>query len=174
MTTGAAAAEPEATPTPVPADSRLGDVAHLMTLDAASLDHEGGSPVITNDTVNRLADRGVLTIGPPLQHAPTLELATGTVSQTKLREKWRRRVFSQRSRIAGVEAELAGLDAKIDALEDTALAASTKSKMKVWIRIDEARKQREIVKRRLGDERSKLATIIREARKEGAQPGWFR
>jgi septal ring factor EnvC (AmiA/AmiB activator) len=127
--------------------------------------------------VDRLGDRGMLTTCAPGRQASG-ESAIGAAPisgrpDAKRRSYWRKRVDKQRDRIADVEEELALLDAKIDALEDRAFQSS-RNAAKLWAQADEQRERRRVVEDRLKRERSKLSAIIREARQEGAQPGWFR
>jgi septal ring factor EnvC (AmiA/AmiB activator) len=148
-----------------------------MTIDRTAIEQSDGSMVITNDTVERLGELGVLTSGSyevgSAEPSANRRGATDSKTEAKRRTRWRRKVDEQRAQIAKVETELARVDAKIDSLEDAAFAGG-RGAARIWARVEEAKRIRTIVESQLERERAKLAAIVREARKNGAQPGWFR
>jgi len=175
------AVEPEATPTPSIADTtgekRLGEYAHRMCLDRAALGEPGGVVVITNDTVGRIKGRGLLTSGRLAARSTASETAhrssTKPQRDGKLRDHWRKLVDEEREKVARTQTELALLDVKIDSLEDAAFDSGPGA-VRIWAKYEEARQRRRIIAHRLKRERAKLAEVVREARRYGAQPGWFR
>jgi hypothetical protein len=175
------AAEAQATPTPTHAIIRrelhLGEYADRLILDRSGLEDRDSTIVISNRTVDRLSDFGTLSMsgespvspGPPLHGVRASPTPVGPAR----RSHWQRRVRQQRQIIDAVENELALVDVKIDALEDAAFEGGLRAKSR-WVKLAEAKGRRRVVDRRLQNERAKLAAIIREARREGAEPGWFR
>jgi hypothetical protein len=175
----AAAAEP--TPTPTPCATRgevhLGEYADRTTLDRTGLAAPGEPVVITNQTVSEVAEHGLLTTcTPPFRatgHPADGDRASTKAIDAKRRSYWRRRIDEQRDRVARVAAELARADAKIESLEEAAFHGG-RNAARTWARVDEARRQRRIVEGLHQREKARLDAIFREARLEGAQPGWFR
>jgi hypothetical protein len=174
------AADPTPTTSPTPAAVRrelhLGEYADRATLERDGTTPPEGAVVITNETVGRLGEGGHLTICTP-DPRPTAGSSwsgsTATPVPTAVRNRWRRRVEAQNQRIVEAERELARIDARIEALEDAAFDGGSRA-YRLWARLDEARARRRIAEVALRRERTKLSSIMRDARKEGAQPGWFR
>jgi hypothetical protein len=173
------ATEPTATPTP-PTTRReihIGEYAGRVEIDRSGLEETGGPVVITNQLVKSTRDRGTLTTGPssPLYSGPTptSHRATPTPAGPRRRSYWQSRVHTQRRIISQVQRELRLLDARIDALEDAAFQGGIRATSK-WAKLAENRSRRKVVDRRLHNERARLSAIIRAARREGAEPGWFR
>lgn len=163
---------PTATPVPPRREQRLADYARRNRLERPAAEPDGDPLVITNDTVDRLADHGVLTSCTPRARAsPAMPRPTPVPASR--RAHWRRQVEAQRARIARTTDELARIDARIDSLEDAAFDGGSKA-YRLWAKVDEAKRQRQVVERRLDREQSELSAIVRAARREGAEPGWFR
>jgi hypothetical protein len=173
--------EANATPTPTPAsssrDAHLAEYADRHGLDRSVLARPDGSLVITNETVEMIGDRGTITTCRPSQaagsRAVTRGIRTPSAPDPKRRTYWRNKVSAQRERVAQVTRELEFLKAKIDALEDAAFAGG-RNATRLWARVEEAKARRKTIETLLSRERAKLDTIVRQARQEGAQPGWFR
>ena len=175
------AAEAKATPTPthtiIRRELHLGEYADRLILDRSGLEDRDSTIVISNRTVDRLSDFGTLSTSSRSSVSPDPPPHGFRASPTPVgparRSYWKRRVRQQRQVIDAVENELALLNVKIDALEDAAFEGGLRAKSK-WVKLAEAKGRRRVVDRRLRNERAKLAAIIREARREGAEPGWFR
>jgi hypothetical protein len=173
--------EAHVTPTPTPAssgrDAHLAEYADRHSLDRSILARPGGTLVITNETVERVGDRGTITTCRPSPAANSRAVARGmptpSAPDPKRRTYWRNKVGAQRERVAQVTRELALLKARIDALEDAAFAGG-RNATRLWARVEEAKARRKTVEALLSREKTKLDTIVRQARQEGAQPGWFR
>jgi hypothetical protein len=86
----------------------------------------------------------------------------------KVRQRWRSRVLTQSARIATLEARRADVEAEIDRLERGSLDARTLD------RIEKAEAKLARVDADIRREKAELSRMVREARKQGAQPGWFR
>jgi septal ring factor EnvC (AmiA/AmiB activator) len=155
----------------------LGEYARGRALAPSELTASNGSIVITNKTVERLGDLGSLTSGlytlRPVDRPVIRREADDAQTLAKRQAHWRKLVDAQRDNIVKTETELALLDAKIDSLEEAAFHGG-RGAARIWARHDEAKQQRTIVERRLDREKAKLAAIVRQARRVGAQPGWFR
>jgi len=159
---------------------RLAHVAANIELDRSAAGVEGGQIVITDHNLEAVAARGRLTAAPTAAWCSS----TGTTKQTRdsstkladRRRMWRGRYRRQQVKVKAVEARLAALDRRLEALEDAAMSIG--GSLRQWAtaraRLESARHERVELAERLGGERTELERIIREARREGAQPGWFR
>lgn len=157
-----AADEPTRTPTPRP--GTLADYARHVSLNASAAVDGSGEIRITSSNLTEIADRGSLTRGAVEAHR------TGGQSTARSgdREHWRDRYFEQRRAVTALENKRARLAAEIDRLESGRLTAA------IMARIDRG----EVELRLLDDEvrmaKLELARIVRDARRHGAEPGWFR
>jgi septal ring factor EnvC (AmiA/AmiB activator) len=164
-------------PTPVPrGEIELSVYADRTNLDPAAVGAEPGLVVITNDTVESASQSGSLTVGAP-QNRPSHSLprsgSTIAPEAAKLRKVWRSRVLTQRDQVAKVQREIDRLDGRIDALES--MIVSGRSGMaRRRAKIDELRGHRNVLVRQFQRERARLGALIRSARLQGAEPGWFR
>ena len=153
---------PRPTPTPTPRPTTLAAYAR-----ATVLERTGEPIVITGDNLDELGRgaRFCVTSEPvsePLKPVPDTRI------DPKLRARWRSKVLAQSQRIARLEARRAAVEAEIDRLERGRLDARTLD------RIERAEAKLRLVDTDLRRERTALSRIVREARKQGAQPGWFR
>jgi septal ring factor EnvC (AmiA/AmiB activator) len=154
-------------PSPTPKAGTLAAIAGDRSLKR-SPGADGDTPiVITDDNLAQLADGAVIT------------LMTSTVAEgsgpgdlarpdPKTRERWRKKVLAQSAVIARLEAKRRSVENGIDRLERGRLDA------RALDRISEAEERLAAVDDELQRERTTLSRIIRAARREGAQPGWFR
>ncbi len=166
------------TPTPTPSPVTRGNTSLARYADRAPLRAsplqrgEDGGIVITNDTVLELREGGsVTTVSGP--GARPDSPSTTPSPRAARRAYWRRSVDAQRRRIAAAADELAKADARVRALEDAALTGG-RGAVKRWAKVDEAKRRRLVIARHLQREREALGAVIRAARREGAEPGWFR
>jgi septal ring factor EnvC (AmiA/AmiB activator) len=156
-----AAEPPRPTPTPRP-----GTLAALA--QSTSLTHETSTPVvITNDNLTELAVGAVVTVMSSTAAEPSPAVPSKSTSSGR-REQWRRRVLAQHRRIAGLEEKRSAVEAEIDRLERGRLDARTLD------RIAKAEAKNATIEDEIRREERVLSQLVREARKEGAQPGWFR
>jgi len=171
----AAATEPSPTPTPaatrtpiVITDDNLADYAaqgHLTTADGntAASKSAGRRPVHrTGDDANTRVEDAAAD-------------AEGLAADEK-RQYWRRRYQQQLELIASIEDQIAILDREIPGLwrdfyawDDPAYRDGV-----IKVQLDAALARSERLKQQIGVEQEQLTKIRIEARKAGAEPGWFR
>ncbi len=163
-TVSKAAEPPPQKPTPKP-----GTLAELAT--TRSLNRSGGADdtatiLITNNNLDELGEGSALTvmtstIADPGSFEPT------DVSP-KTRDKWRRTVLAQSAVIAKLEVRRDQANTEIDHLERGRLDGLALD------RIAKAEAKLKAVEAEIKRAKAQLSSIVRSARKEGAQPGWFR
>ncbi len=141
----------------------------------------GASLVISNDTLDALAERGCLTTASPggdevAGHQGGPEARAGDrVDEEKKRSSWRRQHRRQAAQVETARAALRALDDRIEELDRRRFEAGPSRRgASLAGRLDELRSKRRQAVARLERERAELAAIVREARRDGAQPGWFR
>jgi hypothetical protein len=162
VTVAAFADEP---PTPTPTPASLADYARRLTLRGTTFDEEGRI-TIDNDTVQAIGRDRALVLG--VAGYPALATPRPQAKESAVRKKWRSRYDAQQRRIAGVERVLEAVGRDIDRLNHQRLTP------RVLARLEEARAKRAALERDLKRQRVELARLIRAARQEGAEPGWFR
>ena len=159
-----ASAPPTQKPTPKP--GTLAALASSTTLSRGQGSAHTGVIVITDDNLTDLGQGAALTV------------MTSTIAETgsidvievdrKTREKWRRRVLAQSSVIAQLEEGRDRVRIEIDRLERGRLDG------RALDRIAKAETKLKAVEAEIKSAKAQLSRIVRDARKEGAQPGWFR
>jgi hypothetical protein len=175
----AAAAEPEPTPTPTPTpaatrtpivitDENLADYAaqgHLTTSDGAS---SGAGPA-ERRPVHRTGTDANTRVEDAVADAAGL-------AEDEKRQYWRRRYEQQLELVASVEEQIAVLDREIPGMwrdfyawDDPAYRDGV-----IKVELDAALARSERLKQQLEVEREQVMKIKTEARKAGAEPGWFR
>jgi hypothetical protein len=178
--------KPKPTPTPVvkvireSRPQRLGDIAWKIKLGGAAVTSDDEAIVLTNENVQQLAgermltERGQTAQGQPQAADPQLQQLTE--DRERRRKHWRKLYDKQQEKVRKVEAELAMADVKVDSAVSAYRQArgSGAPEVKARAKLDEARGKRQVVAERLAREQSRLQTIIGQARRDGAQPGWFR
>jgi hypothetical protein len=160
--TFASADTPPLTPTPKP--GTLAAYADSITLDRDSREEP---LIITTDNLLALGEGGLLTTvarpaGEPFEVNPDSEV------DPKIRDRWRKKVLSQRGAIAKLEERRHTVEAEIDRLERGKLDSKTLD------RIEKSEAKLRTVEDEIKNEKAQLSRIVRQARKDGAQPGWFR
>ena len=154
-------------PRPTPKPGTLAAIASSRSLNRVPELDETAVIVITDDNLNQLGRGAALTL-------MTSTIADSSVVETdhsadpKTREKWRKKVLAQSSVIARAEARRVDAEAELNRLERGKLDSRTLD------RIAKAESKLQTIDAEIRSEKAQLSTIIREARKEGAQPGWFR
>ena len=157
-----AANEPSPTPTPRP--GTLSDYASRVTLKESGAVDDSGRLLITTENLAVIARRGSLTEG---------AIVAGRVVRSggpspKDRAEWRKRYFDQHRAVAKLEKQRARIASEIDHLEDGRLTAA------IMARLDRAEIELRSLDAEIRLERAELARIVREARRQGAEPEWFR
>ncbi|HSL18549.1 MAG TPA: hypothetical protein VLB51_11650 [Methylomirabilota bacterium] len=164
VATSAAAEGPPPAPTPKP--GTLAAFASRAELDRSRAAADGAI-VITDDTLTELGEGAVVTLaGEPA--APLPELTPGPTADPKARSRWRSAVLAQSRKIAGLQARRDAAELELDRLERGSLDARTLD------RIEKAEAKLRQIDAEIARERAVLSRIVRDARKDGAQPGWFR
>ncbi len=79
----------------------------------------------------------------------------------------------QKDQLAKIQGDILLLDAQIEAIKASA-AHGRDGAARRQAKITAARGRRTVLVRRLERERTRLGALIRHAREQGAQPGWFR
>jgi hypothetical protein len=157
-----AAENPKPTPTPRP--GTLAAYARRITLDRSRAGDAADRLMITNDNLEVFAAGAAVTLGSP----PTGGTAPAQQPDAAERARWRKAYHEQRKVIAGLERRRTLIEVEINHIEDGQL--TTKS----LARLDRAEAKVRSLDEEIKRERSELATIVREARHHGAEPGWFR
>lgn len=161
LTAPALAATEQARPTPTP---RPGSLAAYASSHRLSTDQP---TTITNQSLEQGADGSSLTTGAPSGDEAE-PIPTPTPVDPRARARWQKAYSRQREVIAGLMSERVALEAELDAVRSAQLSART------LIREQEIERKLRRIGERLDRERSALDRIVREARHDGAQPGWFR
>jgi len=127
-----------------------------ITITNETLEQHGGCDAVSSsahvDTSNE-ADQ------PPPSPTPV---------NPKVRRRWQREYARQKKAIAKLESERASTAADLDQLRCERLTART------FAREDALEAELQQLNADLRRERAALASLVREARQEGAVPGWFR
>ena len=154
-------------PTPTPRPGTLASVAGGRSLIRARGTDLTEPIVITDENLGKLAEGAVITV--VTTTAVELPLVSTTDSiNPKTREKWRRKVLAQSNVIARLETKQASVEGEINRLERGRLDA------RALDRIATTEAKLRTIEKEIQREKAELSRIIRAARKEGAQPGWFR
>ena len=162
--TFASADTPPVTPTPTPRSGTLAAYASSITLDRGPGEDQ---VVITTDNLSTLGEGGLLTTatmpaGEPNTINPTAEI------DPKIRERWRKKALKQSGVIAKLQAQRRAVGEEIERIERGRLDSRTLD------RLEKAEAKLTAADAEIKREKAKLSRIVRDARKEGAQPGWFR
>jgi len=157
-----AAENPEPSPTPQP--GTLAAYACRVTLDPTITGGRAGPVTITNENLAELAAVGAVTLGAVSMRGAAPEKQPDAGERTR----WRTAYREQRLVITGLERRRALLEVEIDHIEDGGLTA------KNLALLDRAEAKARVLDEEIKHERSELARIVREARRHGAEPGWFR
>jgi hypothetical protein len=160
----AVAAAEGPSPRPTPGPGTLAGYAIGRTLKAPAAIDESGAIVITTTTLAEIAQRGTLTTG-AVQAQRAIRVDEPS---PKDRAAWRRRYFEQRRVVAALEQKRARVATQLDQLESGRLTAA------IMARIDRAETELRLLDRGIRNEKLELARIVRDARRHGAEPGWFR
>ena len=157
----------EPRPTPTPRAGTLAAFAATTSLDRSSVRNETGPIVVTTDNLADLGMAGGVThVQDPIAPPPEVDLSRAPSAMT--RAHWRKKVMAQSRVVAKLEGRSDGVEAEIDRLERGRLDSRTLDK------IEKAEAKLKTIEAEIRREEQALSRIIGDARKEGAQPGWFR
>jgi hypothetical protein len=152
-------------PRPTPRPGSLAAYAEKVTLDRSTLGNGDGRVILTNDSVTALAADGSITLGTVTQ--ADRKKAKSVVDNAE-RSRWQAAHRRQRQVIAALEKRRSQLETEIDQIEDLGLTAKTMA------RLERSESKLRHLDEEIGREREALARIVRDARRRGAEPGWFR
>jgi hypothetical protein len=154
-------------PTPTPRPGTLSEYAHGISLKTSGAADASGQVIISTATLSEIAGQGTITIagtsGPGEKQRPTP--SSPNVSE---RTRWRAAHDKQKQVIAGLERRRQLLEIEIDHIGNEKLT------IKTMARLQRAEAKLRQLDGEISSERRELASIVREARRHGAEPGWFR
>jgi len=154
-------------PKPTPRPGTLGAYAKTLTLNRSVLGNRDGRVILTNDNITALAPDGSITLGTVTLAGPKNSTTSGGADDAE-RSRWQAAHHRQRQVITGLERRRSQLETEIDQIEDLGLTAKTMA------RLDRTKSKLRHLDNEIAAERSELARIVRDARRRGAEPGWFR
>jgi chromosome segregation ATPase len=153
-------------PRPTPRPGTLGAYAREVTLDRSALGQASGRVIVTNDTVIGVCEGASITLGAVTMDG--LDAPTATRGDSAERTRWRAAHRRQQRVIADLEERMSVLEIEIHHIEDQRLTP------KILARLDRAEAKRRHLEHEIRRARDELARIVRDARRHGAEPGWFR
>lgn len=172
-------------PTPTPRPRTLADIAKTLRLRAASKEQgqASGRIVITDSNLQEYAEKGGLTTASgqkprPGTRPPALNAgqSRAEAEQEAKRREWRAKyqkqaalVGSMKTRIKELDEQIPGLWRQFYAWDDPAYRDGV-----IKPKLDKFLNERNALAKRLPQEEAKLPDIVEQARRDGAQPGWFR
>jgi hypothetical protein len=153
-------------PAPSRPTNSLAEFARDLKLRGTTLTGDEGRITIDNETIAALGSAGRVTVG----HGSSRPPATDWIERPDEGDRviWRKRYERQQAKIDVCERRLAAVDRDIDLLNRQRLTP------RVLARLETAQAKRIGLEEDLREQRGELARLIREARRHGAQPGWFR
>ena len=152
-------------PSPTPRPGSLAAYAEKVTLDRSALDVCEGRVILTNEGVTVLAADGSITLGTVKQAD---RKKAKSVANSSERSRWQAAHGKQREVIADLERRRSRLILEIDQINDLSLTAKTMA------RLEQSEAKLHLLDGEIAAERAELARIVRNARRRGAEPGWFR
>ncbi|HOC43754.1 MAG TPA: hypothetical protein PKJ99_12130 [Thermoanaerobaculales bacterium] len=177
----AAAAEPEPTATPTPAPTPTVTRTPIVITDENLAEYAAQGRLTTSDGSSATAGSGERR---PVHRTGT-DAATrvedavadaASLAEDEKRQYWRRRYEQQLALVASIESQIAILDREIPGMwrdfyawDDPAYRDGV-----IKVELDAALARSERLKQQLEVEREQIKKIKAEARKAGAEPGWFR
>ena len=180
-----AESEPTPTPTPRPGGGKsLTDVAKDKKLNTDAAGTTGGSIVITNENIQDIAAKGKVTEAKPVvnrsavgPNAAGVEMYDPDEQQALHRKYyWQQKYVQQLSKIQALRRQIQQLDSEIPGLwndfysrDDPAYRDGV-----VKPKLDQTLNRREQLEEQLAQAEPVLEQIKIDARKDGAEPGWFR
>ncbi len=154
--------EPEPTPTPRP--TTLAAYAETISLRRPESIETDGRLTLSTEDIAELARGGALTEG----RIVFGKRPASSAADAREKAKWQSRVGKQKAVIEKLVLEVARIEKAIDLLEDGRLTA------RALARLEKSKLDLEFAREKLHRARLEFTKIIREARLQGAEPGWFR
>ena len=154
-------------PTPTPRPGTLSQYARGKSLKSSGVADASGHVIISTATLSGIAENGTITIAgtsaPGEKQPPTPSNPSGSE-----RARWRVAHDEQKKVITGLERRRELLEIEIDHIGNQRLT------IKTMARLQRAEAKMRQLDGEISAERAELARIVREARRHGAEPGWFR
>ena len=160
----ASADTPPATPTPTPRLGTLAAYASSITLDRGPGEDQ---VLITTDNLRTLGEGGFLTTA-AMPTGDPVKVNLSTEIDPKIRERWRKKVLKQSGVTAKLQAQRRAVEEEIERIERGRLDS------RALDRLEKAEAKLADADAEIRRAKAQLSRLVREARKEGAQPGWFR
>jgi septal ring factor EnvC (AmiA/AmiB activator) len=157
-------ADEKLTPTPKP--GTLGAYAQRITLNRAAV-NSTGPVVLRNSDVAAVAQGIEITLG-SVDLETIVELRAPDSNGEAERERWTRAHHKQRQVIEGLNRRRSLLEIDVAVLDDQ------RPTPKLIARLEQARAKLRHIEKQIVHEKQVLARIVRQARRHGAQPDWFR
>jgi len=154
-------------PTPTPRPETLSDYARHNSLKTSGVADATGRVVISTATLAEIAEGGRITVGGTAVSGRNLGPTPSSPSASE-RTRWRAAHNRQTQVIVGLERRRALLEIEIDHIGNQSLT------IKTMARLQRAEAKMRQLEDEISAERAELARIVREARRHGAEPGWFR
>jgi len=154
-------------PTPTPPPETLSDYARRNSLKTSGVTDATGRVVISTATLAEIAGNGTITVGGTAASGRNLG-PTPSSPKASERARWRAAHNKQKQVITGLERRRSQLEIEIDHIGDQSLT------IKTMARLQRAEAKMRQLEDEISAERSELARIVRDARRHGAEPGWFR
>ncbi len=154
-------------PTPTPRPGTLSDYARRNSLKTSGVADASGRVVISTATLSEVADKGTITIGGTSATGKD-RLPTPSTASPSERARWRTAHNKQKQVITGLERRRSQLEIEIDHIGNQKLTIKTMASLQ---RAEAKLRQ---LDGEISAERAELARIVRDARRHGAEPGWFR
>lgn len=161
----AAAADPTPPSTPTPPPRTLPEYAQKARFAPAAVRGDDGRIVISDRTLAALAESGHLTTAAATGSPPPPPPAA---VDPGVKQRWLRAHAAQRKVVERLERRRSNLLTELDRVRDLSPTARTLA------REDALRSDLAALDRDLAAARDELARVVRAARGEGAEPGWFR
>jgi hypothetical protein len=153
-------------PRPTPRPGTLGAYAREVTLDRSALGHPSGRLILTNDSVIGICEGASITLGAVTIDG--LDAPKASRSESAERTRWRAAHRHQQRVVASLEERMSVLEIEIHHIESQQLTP------KILARLDRAEAKRRHLEKEIYRAREELAHIVRDARRHGAEPEWFR
>lgn len=154
-------------PRPTPRPGTLGAYARKITLDRSAFGDPTGRVILNNENVVGIGTDATITLGAVITPAHARSQASSggsSADRTRVRAAHRK----QQKVIADLERQKSLLEIEINHIENQSLTP------KILARLERAKSKRRHLEQEISRAREELARIVRDARRQGAEPGWFR
>ena len=154
-------------PTPTPQPGTLADYARRNSLKTSGVADVTGRVIISTETLAEIAGNGTISIAGTSASEKNIS-PTPSSPNASVRARWRAAHNKQKQVITGLERRRSQLEIEIDHIGDQSLT------IKTMARLQRAEAKLRQLEDEISAERTELARIVRDARRHGAEPGWFR